>query len=79
MKKNSKTSSEPEPNRPGKYWICDDCAAKQNLVTKYPTGGNTVMSGYCSHCERTDEATLIPVCDFKRKGDKRRPHWAEWD
>lgn len=45
-----------------KYWICDDCAKKENLVCKKI--GNTRVYGFCAHCESVDEKLLTPVVDF---------------
>lgn len=46
------------------YWICDDCAAERNWE-HYKTG-NTVIAGYCGHCDRQDEVKLTPMRDFKK-------------
>lgn len=54
------------------YWICDDCVRTKHSEWKsaYPNGGNTGIVGLCGHCERTDEATLTPTCDFIKLGQK---------
>lgn len=45
------------------YWICEDCADKRGW--SFPKGYvGTVISGLCGHCNRKDEATLIPTRDF---------------
>lgn len=56
--------------RMNKYWICDACVKEKHKdwETAYPTGGNTVTSGLCGHCESEVETFLTPVCDYKRPG-----------
>jgi hypothetical protein len=48
-----------------KYWICNDCADKRDLVCHKT--GNTRMQGRCGHCESEDETFLTPIVDFVRK------------
>lgn len=63
-----------EGERTPKYWICYDCADKKQW--KIPAGAcNTVISGLCGHCDREDEVTLTPTCDFYGPNGKR----AIWD
>lgn len=56
------------PNRVEKYWICSNC-----VKSKHPDWGKikcnvTCIAGLCGHCDREDETTLIPVCDYPKKG-----------
>lgn len=49
-------------------FICDECVEKRKLVTRYPTGGNTITRGLCGYCDRKDEVFLTPIVDFKGHG-----------
>lgn len=55
--------------RVSKYWICGDC-----VKDKHPGWGDpgvvTAATGLCGHCDRPDETTLIPTCDYPRKNHK---------
>lgn len=65
--------------RTAKYWLCDNCAESQDLVTRYPDGCNTIIKGLCGHCSRSDDTWLTPIVDFKHKNDKRPDRWEDWD
>lgn len=59
--------------RTAKYWICDECADKRKWIG--PKYAVTCIRGLCGHCERPDETTLTPMCDF----DKRDGRAVVWD
>lgn len=65
------TSNDSKSERQSTYWICDECADK-NQDWKPPQGAITVIKGLCGHCERTDEVILIPVIDYDRGPGKRQ-------
>lgn len=58
--------------RVDKYFICESCAKKKGW--KLPGHAITVIHGLCGHCNRQDEATLIPEVDFIGPGKR-----AIWD
>jgi len=58
--------------RASQYWICSNCAMLKKWVE--PQFAVTVVHGLCGWCKRSDEAILIPTCDFQKPGE-RTPLW----
>ncbi len=60
-------------DRMPKYWICGDCADKKGWkLVPWPV---TCTAGLCGWCDREDDTTVIPICDFTGPKGKK----ATWD
>lgn len=66
-------TSDKDAVRTDKYWICDNCAELKKWVG--PQWAVTCILGLCGWCNREDETTLTPCCDFSGPNGKK----AIWD